>query len=84
MDKKVKKSIENIVGLPMKKIISLDLDDEIKYVEDKTQKKLIFPKHQRLSKFSRGNPLLALNRIKTLDDLNKDFFKINVLDWFYK
>lgn len=73
---RTRKNIERSVGLSLSEITSLSLDDEIKFVERKTGKKVVFSKEADSRKMIRGNALLALGRIMTMREVDRKLDKI--------
>ena len=67
---KMKETLEKDIGLPLSKIYEMDVDEEIAYVEEKTGKKLKFQKRINPRIVGRGNPLLARNKIVTIEEIN--------------
>lgn len=71
------KNIEQTIGLPIEVDRNMDLDEEIKYIENKNKKKLTWPKnvdHRMIS--HSGNPLITRRRFRTMEDVDKKLDKI--------
>lgn len=73
---RTKRNIEHSIGLPMSKITNMSIEEEIEYIEKKSGKKVVFQKTKDSRKMSRGNVLLSLGRIMTINDVNKKLDKI--------
>ena len=67
---KAKKILEKRTGLPLNQISELGTYGEIDLVKAKTGKKLQFTKNYDSRKIGRGNPLLAHNKITTIEEIN--------------
>jgi len=68
ISEEVKKILENNFGLPYEQLCGLDSREEIAIVTKKTGKKPQFINDTRNIK--RGNPLLALGRFITMEEIN--------------
>ena len=66
-----KQVIADTLGLAVGKVSELDFDEEVKIVQKRTGKKLLFPKNVDLRKIGRGSPLVAEGRITTNDDIER-------------
>lgn len=66
-----KASLESIIGKSLKEISDMDFDDEIRFVEKKTKKPLLFSKKIDTRMSGRGNPLITRKRIFTMQDVEK-------------
>ena len=64
-----KKVLENSLGLPYEQLCGMDIHEEIALVVAKTGKRPKFVHDPR--KINRGNPLLALGKITTMEEINK-------------
>jgi len=64
-----KKALENSLGLPYEQLCGMDIHEEIAFVVSKTGKRPHFIHDPR--KISRGNPLLALGKVITMEEINK-------------
>jgi hypothetical protein len=65
-----KKILENSLGLPLNQISDLGIHGEIDLVKAKTGKDLQFSKTRDSRRAGRGNPLLARNKIITIEEVN--------------
>jgi hypothetical protein len=65
-----KKILENSVGLPLNQVSDLGIHGEVGLVKTKTGKAPQFSKARDSRKIGRGNPLLARNRIITMEEIN--------------
>ena len=71
-----KQNIREIVGYDIFEE-DLDFDEEISLIEQKIGKAIEFPNEVSNSKrIGRGNPLLARNKIKTMEDVDRSLAKI--------
>ena len=70
------KNLESVLGQPLKEIQNMDLGDEIAYVERKNRKKLRFPEHIEWRFASTGEPLIAMGRCRTMEDVDAYFDKL--------
>lgn len=52
-------------------ILEMSLDDEIHHVCKINGKGAVFSKKKRRNIFSRGNPLIAQKRLRTMEDVDK-------------
>lgn len=66
-----KASLECILGRPLEEISAMDLDEEVRFVEERTKKPLIFSKTADPRMNGRGNPLLVRRKIMTMQDVDK-------------
>jgi hypothetical protein len=69
ISEKAKKVLENSLGLPYEQLCGLDIHEEIALVVAKTGKSPQFIHDPR--KIGRGNVLLALGKITTMEEINK-------------
>jgi len=69
ISEEAKKVLENSLGLPYEQLCGMDIHEEIALVVAKTGKRPEFIHDPR--KISRGNPLLALGKITTMEEINK-------------
>lgn len=76
ISERTKKNLERSIGLSYEEIVNLSYDEEIKYIQDKNGKPITFSTTVDNRKRSRGNPLLALNRIRTIEYIDKRISKI--------
>ena len=73
---KAKEILEKNFGFPLDQVCELGVHGEIALVKTRTGKNLQFTKNKDPRKIGRGNPLLAQNRITTIEEINT---KIDVL-----
>lgn len=66
-----KASLESILGRPLEEISAMDFDEEVCFVEKKTQKPLLFSKKADPRMSGRGNPLITRRKITTMKDVDK-------------
>jgi hypothetical protein len=68
------KSAENILekrlGVKFDDFMSLDDTKQTAKVEQSINKKLGFPESQDIRKMGRGNPLLTMERIRTIEEID--------------
>jgi len=69
ISEEAKKVLENSLGLPYEQLCGLDIHEEIAFVEAKKGKRPKFIHDPK--KIGRGNPLLALGKITTMEEINK-------------
>lgn len=74
LNDETKASLENITGLDIKSLQNIEFEDELAYVENVIKKPLSFKKYdiQTLC----GNPLIALGRFKTIEEVNNRLKRI--------
>jgi hypothetical protein len=65
-----KKILEKSIGLPLHQVSDLSIHGEIDLVKDKTGKNLQFTKNRDSRRTGRGSPLLARNKIITMEEIN--------------
>ena len=70
------KNLESVLGKPLNEIRNMDLGDEIAYVERKNMEKLRFPEHVDWRFTSTGEPLIAMGRCRTMEDVDEYFDKL--------
>lgn len=63
--------LERVIGKPLKDVTQMDLKEEIRYVESKTKKPLIYSTHTDHRIKGRGSPLIAKRRLFTMADVDK-------------
>lgn len=63
LNKKSKMSVKKQTGLSVEQIISMDIEEIDKIIENKIGKKLTYPKQNDRRLFGRGSVYLFLNRI---------------------
>ncbi len=71
LNAETKASLERILGRPLEDISAMNFDEEVRFVEQKTKKPLIFSKKADARMSGRGNPLLVRRRIVTMQDVDK-------------
>lgn len=71
LNTETKASLERILGKPLEEISAMDLDEEVRFVEERTKKPLIFSKTADPRMNGRGNPLLVRRKIMTMQDVDK-------------
>lgn len=71
MNAETKASLERILGRPLEEISAMDFEEEVRFVEEKTKKPLVFSKTADPRINGRGNPLLVRRRIVTMQDVDK-------------
>jgi len=69
ISEEAKKALENSLGLPYEQLCGMDIHKEIAFVTAKTGRSPHFIHDSR--KISRGNPLLSLGKIITMEEINK-------------
>lgn len=62
LNQKSRESIKKQTGLSVEQIISMDIEEVDKAIENKIGKKLVFPTHADIRLFGRGSVYLFLNR----------------------
>lgn len=71
-----KVSLESILGKPLEEISEMDFEEEIRFVEEKTKKPLVFSKKVDTRMSGRGNPLITRRRITTLEDVENKMSRL--------
>lgn len=66
-----KAHLERVIGKPIKEIAQMDLREEIRYVEEKTQRPLVYSTQTDHRIKGRGSPLIARRRLFTMADVDK-------------
>lgn len=69
--KKTKMNIERVIGIPIEKLVNMNVKEERSWIEKRNNSKLSFSKRHRYGIVGRGNPLLARRKIRTAEDLEK-------------
>lgn len=69
--RKTKLAVENLTGLTIRQINSMDFEEEKLFIEKKNKKSLKFSGKKDNKIFGRGNPLLARRRIRTIESIDK-------------
>lgn len=75
LTERVKKCLERDSGFTYDELITMSPQAEKKLVEQKTGKKLLFPKKSDLRKVGRGNPLIIRHKIRTMEDINERLYR---------
>jgi len=68
ISEETKKVLENNLGLPYEQLCGMDVHEEIAFVAAKTGKEPRFIHDP--GKIGRGNPLLALGKFTTMEEIN--------------
>lgn len=76
LNNKARLGLERIIGKPTAEIANMTLDDEIRYVEKKTGKPLLYSKNVDNRIYRRGNPLLVRGRIYNMQEVDKRILKL--------
>lgn len=66
-----KAHLERVIGKPIKEIAQMDLREEIRYVEEKTRRPLVYSTQTDHRIKGRGSPLIARRRLFTMADVDK-------------
>lgn len=66
-----KAHLERVIGKPIKEIVQMDLSDEIRYVEEKTKRPLVYSTQTDHRIKGRGSPLIARRRLFTMADVDR-------------
>lgn len=69
--RKTQQILERSIGKSISELTAMDLSEEIRFVEEKTQRPLHFSKTVDSRTSSRGNPYIAHGRLYTMEDVNK-------------
>ena len=64
-------NIERTIGLTLDKLNEMTFDQQQEWVEQKTNRKILFSKEKKRGIVGRGNPLLARKKIRTIEDIDK-------------
>jgi hypothetical protein len=64
------KTLEKKLGIKFEQLMKLDDVDQTLLVEKSISKQLNFPNNVTHQKASRGNPLLSLGRIRTMEEVD--------------
>ncbi len=77
LDSRTASNLEDLTGLNIETLQNIEFDEEKSYVEKVVKKPLTFRKRGLdLRRIGRGNPLLARQRFKTIEEVNKGLAKI--------
>lgn len=71
LNERSKAHLERVIGKPISEIIQMDLKEEIRYVEKKTQKPLVYSTQTDHRIKGRGSPLIATRRLFTMAEVDK-------------
>lgn len=71
LNKKTITHLERVIGKPLKDVSQMDLREEIRYVENKTRKPLVYSTKVDYRIKGRGSPLIAKRRLFTMADVDK-------------
>lgn len=66
-----KNNLERSLGLPLTEYSKMTADEEMRWIEKKINKRVVYSKLRRHGVIGRGNPLLSRRKIRTIDDLMK-------------
>jgi len=69
--KKTQKILERTIGKSISELAEMDLDEELRFVREKTGKPLKFSKTIDLRMCGRGNPNIIRRRICTMEDIDQ-------------
>jgi len=70
MSEETRKVLEKRIGLPLNQVSDLGVRGEAAHVKARTGMSLQFSKIHDSRRVGRGNPLLARNRITTIEEIN--------------
>lgn len=76
LKEETKRNIERVVGLPFETIKTLTVEEKIAHVEARTGKKLKFQATVDGRLVSSGEPLIAMGRFRTMEDVDRKLDKI--------
>lgn len=71
MNEETKASLEGLLGKPLREISEMDFDQELRFVEERTNKLPVFSKRADSRMSGRGNPLITRRKIATLQDVDR-------------
>ena len=77
LNENTRKIIERNIGMSLDELINTDASEQTSIVETKIKKPIVFSAEDTPRKTGRGNPLLAMKRYKTIDEVNKHIDAIN-------
>ena len=69
------KILEKMLGMNYQEIMDMDYEEEISYIQKKNCKRLIFPNQTNHRTSRHENYLLSRGRIKTIDQVEKDYLR---------
>jgi hypothetical protein len=71
-----KRNKEKCTGLPYTELVKLDHDEQAALVRQVRGGEVVFPEKRDPRKTSCGNPLLALRRFRTMEEVDKRLLEI--------
>lgn len=71
LKKETQNTLERIIGRPMSEISQMDAQEEIRFVESKTKRPLVFSKVGDHRMRGRGNPYITRRKFCTMEDVDK-------------
>lgn len=71
LKEKTKAHLERVIGKPLEDVAKMDLKEEIRYVERKTSKPLVYSTQVDHRIKGRGSPLIAKRRLFTMTDVDR-------------
>lgn len=66
-----KSNVERVLGLEINKLNEMTFDQQQEWIEQRTNRKILFSKEKKHGVIGRGNPLLARKKIRTNEDIDK-------------
>lgn len=66
-----KKNLERSLGMSLIAFSAMTADEEKRWANSKSNKKVVFSKRRRHGMIGQGNPLLARRKIRTIEDLGR-------------
>ncbi|MCD8119474.1 MAG: hypothetical protein LUE29_08355 [Lachnospiraceae bacterium] len=76
LSNETRKNLESSFGMSLTAFDEMSADEERKWIESRTGRKLLYGNKRRKGVIGRGNPLLARRKIRTMDDLQKKSKKL--------
>lgn len=71
LKKETQNTLERIIGKSIVEISQMSVDEEIRFVENKTKKPLVFSKNIDYRMRGRGSPYIIRRRFCTMADVDK-------------
>lgn len=71
LKKETQNTLERIIGKPIHEVSQMDAREEIRFVESKTNKPLVFSKDIDYRMRGRGSPYIIRRRFCTMADVDK-------------
>lgn len=71
LKKETQNTLERIIGKPIYEVSQMDAQEEIRFVESKTKKPLVFSKVVDYRMRGRGSPYIIRRRFCTMEDVDK-------------